>query len=603
VTARTVVEQAIYALRSVSSPEDLARDSNDVANEIERAWTRAPFVAGLEGNLVARSELVNTLVGERVLDPFRRALGSAPLRIRRGPVMRYRVLHSDDTAEEKTVPPPEPRDGDAELDQRAAEAREELLVNETALATVERNVPAVIRKRPAAWAVWLWPMRWVLGLVHRATVVSWRLALEMTGQTRRRLTDIELFVAQREQRERDAREAYYRELRLLCGGGEPGKNVRLIELYIERGLPDNVELVELMGELRAAADVDAKIIVDRDALYAPTPDGQQVQLGSFSETIPALPELLARARALTLARRAVTKLGHARIRIESELNRSDGLFRARLQKITKLALPTDAHEFRAAQLQRVRPMLGASVNAVMEHAAVHMGSELAQLGTGWLATLANATSNDALKAAIATIETEWPVAAKRIAEEVRMLVMGGAGGIARDLYVETVSALRAHGLPEEHLKTPKRAPEVEPVLLLPSLVEPSTFTLGGNWLAGLFRSFDARKADVHAKVQARIERIREIAAAELLDAEPTLTASVMSSLAGQLDKAIELQQSWLQQAIVDEEAAINSDREALAPLIKVRDTLMTLGGKLAQHVANLATEQPAVAAASVAAAS
>jgi hypothetical protein len=297
------------------------------------------------------------------------------------------------------------------------------------------------------------------------------------------------------------------------------------------------------------------------------------------------------------------KLGLARARIESEINRTEALFRARLQKIGKLALPIDKREFSVAQLQRVRPMLGASVNAVMEHASVHMGSERAQLGSGWLATLSNASSGDALKAAIATIEEQWPVAATRIAEEVRMLVMGGASGVARDLYVETVSALRAHGLPEEHLKTPKRAPEVEPVQLLPSLVEPSTFTLGGNWLAGLFRSFDARKTDVRDKVQARIERIREFAAAELLDAEPALTAAVMHSLSAQLDTAIELQEAWHQQAMLDEQAAIAKDRDALAPLIKCRDTVITVGAQLAQHVATLATEQPAVAAASVAAAS
>jgi hypothetical protein len=279
------------------------------------------------------------------------------------------------------------------------------------------------------------------------------------------------------------------------------------------------------------------------------------------------------------------------------------LFRARLQKIGKLALPFDKRELRTAQLQRVRPMLGASVNAVMEHASVHMGSELAQLGIGWLATLANATSNDALKSAIASIEEEWPKAATRIAEEVRTLVMGGAGGIARDLYVEAVSALRAHGLPEEHLKTPKRAPEVEPVQLLPSLVTPNTFTLGGNWFAGLFRSLDARKTDVLQKVQARIDRIREMAAAELLDAEPKLTASVMQSLGAQLDTAIELQEAWHHQAMRDEEAAIDKERELLAPLAKSRDALISVGAQLAHAVGTLATEQPAVAAASVAAAS
>jgi hypothetical protein len=184
-----------------------------------------------------------------------------------------------------------------------------------------------------------------------------------------------------------------------------------------------------------------------------------------------------------------------------------------------------------------------------------------------------------------------------------MLVMGGAGGIARDLYVETVSALRAHGLPEEHLKTPKRAPEVQPVEILPSLANPTTFTLGGNWFAGLFKSFDAKKTELREKVGARIERIREIAVAELLNAEPKLHAAVMQSLAAQLDTAIEHQQIWHQQVVADENEAIAKDREAVAPLVSSRDALISAGAQLAQLVGTLATEQPAVAAAAVAAAS
>lgn len=602
-TARTVVEQALAALRSVSFPDDVARDARDIAVEIDRAWQRSPFVAGLDGTLVARSELVNTLVGEQVLDPFRRALGSAPLRIRRGAVMKYRVLRADDTTHEATMPEPEPRDGDAELDGRAAEARDELLSHETALATVERKLPMVVRKRPAIWAIWLWPLRWILGLVHRTTVGSWRLTQQLVRETQKKLAGIEGFVAARDRRERDAREAYYRDLRLLCGGGEPGKDVREIELTIPSGLPDSVELVELMGELRASADIDAVIVVERDALYAPTPDGERVRLGGIDDTIAELPALLARARSLTLARRAMTKLGAARARVESEINRTESLFRARIQKLGKLALPIDTREFHAAQLRRIRPMLAASINAVMEHAAVHMGSELAQLGSGWHDAIVGASSSDMLKTAVNTIEEQWPAQAKRIAEEVRMLVIGGAGGVARDLYVETVSTLRAHGLPEEHLKVPKRAPEVTPVDILPSLANATTFTLGGNWFTGLFKSFDARKTDVRDKVKARIEHIREVAAAELLDAEPKLHASVTQSLAAQLDTAIELQQSWHAQALSDEHAAIEKERETLAPLAKSRETIVGAGSQLAQLVGTLATEQPAVAAAAVAAAS
>ncbi|HEY5922213.1 MAG TPA: hypothetical protein VIV11_11105 [Kofleriaceae bacterium] len=602
-TARTVVEQALAALRSVSVPGVDAKTTRDAADEIDRAWKRSPLVAGLEGNLVARSELVNTIVGEKVLDPYRRALGSAPLRIRRGPVMRYRAVRFDDSVEEKTAPEPEPRDGDEKLDERASEARDELLQQETALATVERSLPVVVRRKPKPWAVWLWPLRWLFGLVRRNTVASWRVTLKMVDSARHKLAGIEGFVAARDQRERAAREAYYGELRILCGGGPAGKDVRSIELFIPHGLPANVELVELMGALRASADIDAVIVVERDALYAPTPDGDRVELGAVTETLAELPTVLERARSLTLARRALAKLFQARAEVDVEINRAETQFQLRMQRLTKLALPLDIESFRAAQLQRVRPTLIASINAVMEHASVHMGSELAQLGAGWMNAIIGAKHNDDLKAGVAMIEAEWPTSARRIAEEVHVLVMGGAGGVARDLYVETVTALRAYGLPEEHLKTPKRAPDIEPVQILAALSNPTTFTLGGSWFAGLFKSFEARRADIRAKVQARIEHIREVAAAEILDTEPKLHAAVGQALAAQLDAAIEAQRSSHQQTLAAEQTAIAKEREALAPLVKTRDAIVSVGSQLAQLANAVQAERPAVAAAAVAAAS
>ena len=247
-------------------------------------------------------------------------------------------------------------------------------------------------------------------------------------------------------------------------------------------------------------------------------------------------------------------------------------------------------------------MIVASVNAVMEHASTHLGSELAQLGATWMTAVSKATSGKELEAAIALVEEQWPAQARRIAEEVRMLVMGGAGGIARDLYTETVAPLAAHGLPEEHMRV-KRAPEITPVLLLPSLTNPTTFTVGGNWFTGLFRSFDARKTDLREKVHARIERIKEVAAAEMLDAEPKLHTAVSQALATHLDAAIELQRGWHEKAIAEEQAAIAQDRELLAPLTRSRDAITSAAYQITKLADALAAERPAVAAAAVAAAS
>jgi hypothetical protein len=379
--------------------------------------------------------------------------------------------------------------------------------------------------------------------------------------------------------------------------------VRHIELFITAGLPDNVELVELMGEFRASADIDAVVIVDRDALYAPTPDGDRVQLGPISETVAELPGLLQRARSLTLARRALAKLFAARAHVEAELGRIEAQFQLRMQKLSKLALPMDRLDFRVKQLDRIRPQMIASVHAIMEHASVHMGSELAQLGSSWIQAIAQATTMDALKAAVGRIEKEWPTASKRIADEVRMLVMGGAGGVARDLYVDTVSPLRAFGLPDQYVKTPKRAPEVALVPILDALSNPTTFTLDtGNWFSGLFKSFEVRRTTIRESVHARIEHIREVAAADILDAEPRVHASVAQALGAQLGAAIELQQSWYHQAVADEQAAIAKEREALLPLAKSRDTIVSAGSQLAQLANAVQAERPAVAAAAVAAA-
>jgi hypothetical protein len=603
VSARTVVEQALTALRSVTSPDEVARSMREAADEIERAWKRTPFVAGLSGNLVARGELVNSLCKEQVLEPFRRALGSAPLRIRRGPIMRYRVLRSDDSVEEKTTPAPEPRDSDPELDSQAGVLRDELLQQETALSTVERSLPSMLRHKPARWAFWLWPMRWILGLIHRNRIAAWRVTSQLVGDARRKLAGLEGFRSAREQRERGAREAYYRELRELCGGGPAGNGVRAIELFIPSGLPAHVELVELMGELRASADVDAVIVVDRDALYAPTPSGDRVELGGMAETLAELPALLERARALTLARRALAKLFVARAEVDVEINRVEAMFQGRIQKLAKLALPADKVGFHAAQLERVKPTLMQSINAVIEHASVHLGSELAQLGSGWINAIITATDGDALKRAVQTIEEEWPVAAKRIADEVRVLVMGGAGGVARDLYAETVSGLRGYGLGEDYFRTPKRAPEIAPLQMLDALANPTVFSLGGGWFSGLFKSFESRRQDVREKVHARIEHIREVASSELLDIEPKLHAAVAQSLAGSLTAAMDAQLSWHAQAVAVENAAIAKERAVAAPMIKARDAIVVVGRNLAQVTNAMQAERPAIAAAAVAAAS
>jgi hypothetical protein len=603
VTSSKLVESAVAALRSIAQPPEIVRSVREAADDIERSWQRTPFVAGLAGDLAARTELINMLAGERVLDPSARVLGCAALRVHRGKILRYKTLRADSSVDIKVIPDAEPHD-DSSLGQRGDEIRGEVNIHQTSLAVMETKLPLLLRQEPPRWAFWMWPIRWILKLIHRARLDNWQATQQKLADARRKLAALEGFSEMREERDRGAREQYFAGLRIVASGGPPGMGIREVELELAGGiLPEHVELLELTGDTRAGADVDAVIIVERDGFYAPVTGGEPVLIGDAIEVIPALPQVLARARALTLARRARDKLGLARAEIDVEIDRVEATFSGRLERLHELALTIDRDSFAQMQLDRMKPMISASVNAVMEHASTHMGSEIAELGAEWIGLVKNSTTNDELKAAVAKIEVEWPVQAKRIAEEVRVLVSGGAGGVARDLYAETVMGLRAYGLPEEHLKTPKRAPETPTIEILPSLANPTTFTLGGNWFAGLFKSFDARKSDIREKVHARIEHIREVAAAEILDVEPQLHGAINAALGSELQLAIDLQIGWHQQAIATEAAAIERERQTIGPLVRARDVILGAASKLGTEAQQLEAEQPAVAAAAVAAAS
>ena len=68
-------------------------------------------------------------------------------------------------------------------------------------------------------------------------------------------------------------------------------------------------------------------------------------------------------------------------------------------------------------------------------------------------------------------------------------------------------------------------------------------------------------------MHARVEHIREVAAAEILDVEPQLHGAINSGLAAELALAIDLQVGWHQQALASEAAAIERERQSIAPLI------------------------------------
>jgi hypothetical protein len=565
------------------------------AEEVAKAWVRAPLAVAIGGALAARTELFNYLCGRKVLDPDGRTIGCAGLRIRRGPATRLKALRDDGTIEEHVLPP-EHADDDV-LRMRAQAAETEVKDRGLALERIERSLPRVARARPRGLMIFLWPLWWLVTRRQRHALADRRFSEIAYDQAcdARDIANRELAAA--EQRIKVQRVRFFESLRALSSGPPLGEGVREVELVLGEGpLPEGVELVELTRSAHASERVDALFLVEHDRVYAPhNAEGTALEIGATHELIPMLPVLLGKARAIEIARNARDLIAPAFAALDDEVNDTEEGFRLRIERLEAMQI-VDADELARAEVAKLKPQLAQSIHMVIEHGAAHLGGELARLGQEWAAGIAMAQDNDELKQAVQRIEQSAPLDAKRIAEEVRLLVMGGAGGAAFDLFPELLAALRPHGLDE---RPPRAAPQLPPVELLPSLTNAPPAKLSGaaGWLGGLFRSFETRRADVMAKAQARMDHLREVANAEILDAEPVLHALIDRTLNAFMLTAIARQVGWLESALAFEREAVASDGVALAPLSIARDRLRQDLQKLVDGIAALEQENPGLAAA------
>ncbi|HEY5948885.1 MAG TPA: hypothetical protein VIV40_25515 [Kofleriaceae bacterium] len=594
-----LVELAQAALGRLAKVPRFGGASRGKDAEIEKLWVRAPLSVAIGGAVSARTEMFNYLCGKKVLDPDGRQHGCAGLRIRRGNGTRLKATRDDGTIEEHVLPP-EQADDDA-LRMRAEATESEVKERQLALQRVERALPRMARARPRGLMIFLWPLWWLITRRHRRvladrqfTEIAYDQACDAREVAKREL-------AEAEQRIRVQRGRFFESLRALSSGPPLGANVREVELVLGEGpLPPGVELIELTRSSQASEQVDAILLVERDRLHAPhNSEGTALEVGSIKDVIPALPALLGKARAIVIAHRARDVIEPALERIDDEVNDAEAGFRVRIERLEAMQI-LDAEEFARGELAKVKPQLSQSIHMVIEHGAAHLGAELARLGHEWQSGIAMTESNDQLKQAVQRIEQSAPLDAKRIADEVRLLVMGGAGGAAYDLYPELVAALKPHGLDE---KPPKSAPPLPAIELLPSLTNAPPAKLSGaaGWLTGLFRSFETRRADVMQKAVARMDHLREVANAEILDAEPKLHHLIERSLNAFLQTAIARQAGWLESAMTFEREAVASEGKQLAPLARMRDRLKHDLAKLDEGLAALEKENPGLAAAAASA--
>ncbi|HZJ71241.1 MAG TPA: hypothetical protein VFF36_09960, partial [Planctomycetota bacterium] len=164
---------------------------------------------------------------------------------------------------------------------------------------------------------------------------------------------------------------------------------------------------------------------------------------------------------------------------------------------------------------------------------------------------------------------------------------------------DVVAELRKLGLPAEVAKPPKiELPAPAPVEVCPSLAGGHAEKVLGSaqWLSALFRSLDARRSDAMERIEQRRHRLRDVAQSELLDSEPQLSAALSTALGLALEAALDRFDQWLESALAVEQEAIARDRDALSPLMQLREGARRDDRRLADLMAQLEAELPAALA-------
>ncbi len=593
-----LVHVSTDALRRLSSAPATAQAARAAAEEIESAWSRAPLVAGVSGDdAAARAAFLDYLAGARLFNPGGRTGSVAVVRLRRGDETRFRAVESDGSVQEMTLSGPETatlRARAGELRARQDEIRAELSARESALQRAQLAVPGPLRRRPPVWAFWAWIVRWVVGVFAGKRLAAEASASEQVGYVRAELAGLEREAEEMSQRAQLLDTTFVNRLRAAAAGGTG--NVTTVELTVVGGpLPEGIEVVDpaRLGE------TDALLVVSGDqAILAPADrDMPPRRLGNFAQSVAALPVLLESERALALGRRARYRIVVGADTLERSIERAESGFRERIERLEALRM-SSREPFVAAQLQRMRPLVTERVHMTLEQATVHLGMEVERLGSQWSRAISEAGSGDDLRAAATAVDSGSAAALQELAKEVRLLVAIGLNGATHDLFPELVAELRKLGLPPEVAKPAKlELPAPQPVEVCPSQAAGQTERVLGSaqWLSALFRSLDARRSDALERVEQRRHRLRDVAMSELLDSEPNLAAALSGALGLALVAALDRYDQWVESALAMEQEAIARDRDALSPLMQVQAGSRRDDARLADLMAQLEAELPALA--------
>lgn len=356
-----------------------------------------------------------------------------------------------------------------------------------------------------------------------------------------------------------------------------------IALHIANSpLARNIEVLEL-GDSGDPRQVDAVLVVDGARLR--TPDGNRTSLGELSE-------LLETARALRLAGSALDAAARIVATVDAEDRAAAADFAGRVADLEDLRIE-DPARFAHDQIERIGRQIPPSVATVMEHAAAHLGADVAELGRQWRTAIERVSTSGELSDAVAKINETSAASVRQIAEDARLLVMGGVAGCVRDLFPGVAAPLRKHGLSEQLIQARLPAPALPTVPVLPLLASPTAMHVGSaGWFAALFRSLDARRTDIRDKVERHVARLEQLAVAEMRDAEPRLREAIEDALADELEAGLERQRVWLDSAIAAEHAEFALRRDRLAARTARVDAARRATQRLRERIAELAARHP-----------
>jgi hypothetical protein len=494
-----------------------------------------------------------------------------------------------------------------------AHARANTEARRDAVAQAGQLLPVFHRAPPPWWAFWLW--------LPRLLLPFWRAARATYVQASKQLTAGEGRLAALARAVEDARAAI--DSRRSSVGAPARATLGSLELERERALADLARVgerrrqrfVEALGALldmgaRGPDVEDLAVFVAGDAIpaglvlldvslrghaedreravrhlldeadgwlaSAPPPPELTAQLAA--RRVAALPpgqsltHMLATLRAERV-RRITARTGDAVQAARRELaateERAHRDWRERLAAAQALRVP-DPAALAAQQLARSTGGITERSHLAIEHATRELGHELSLVEQRWRSQIRDARTVDDLRAIAQRINAEAPEILREVQHNVRLALGGVVGGAVRDLGPESLASLAPRFQALGSRPPVVDGADATSLEVLAYLTQSGGPILDSSWFASLFRGFEQRRDDAVAKLGERIGRIRNTCTAELLDAEPPITALLRTSIEKLCTQATARLAAEAEARLAEEEARIARERTELAPISALR---------------------------------